>query len=116
MGVRPVTAFSMQVESVEGECRLLVSGEVDLSVSGELTNLAIQCAHETNGADLVIDLGEVSFIDSTGLAGLVAVRNAANDIGRDVSLANVGDRVAKILQITALDRVFAIRRVEVAST
>ena len=58
---------------------------------------------------LVIDLGQVGFMDSSGL-GLILGRSAiAEEIGARVELCNVGKRILKILSMAGVDRIENIR-------
>lgn len=57
---------------------------------------------------LVIDLGGLSFIDSTGLGVLVAGRNKSLERGGVIAFVCTQDRVLKLLRITGLDSVFDI--------
>lgn len=55
---------------------------------------------------LVLDLGQVQFIDSSGLAAMISVhKRLAN--GGAVRLARPAPGVTSLLQLTRLDRVFA---------
>ncbi len=55
---------------------------------------------------LVIDVGEVNFIDSMGLGMLVAVRNAARAAGKEFRVVNVPDRAKALFVLTGLLGVF----------
>ena len=54
---------------------------------------------------LVVDLGEVPFIDSTGLTSLIDGLKAARQAGGDLRLARPGEQARTILRLTRLDRV-----------
>jgi anti-anti-sigma factor len=65
-------AASVQIEPLdEGTFRLV--GEIDISNAGELGRL-----HNPGGGNIVLDLAELSFMDSAGLRGLIEL---ANDLG-----------------------------------
>jgi anti-sigma B factor antagonist len=104
-----MSSFSIEIDASTTHCRLALSGEIDLAERAHLTDVAIQCINQTDALDIEIDLDQVTFIDSTGLGALVEIRRAAQSLGRDIVLTHVRDRVAKILAITALDRVFTVR-------
>jgi anti-sigma B factor antagonist len=57
---------------------------------------------------IVLDLGNVTRIDSSGLGTLVALYVSARKIGGDIKLANLGNHAKEVLQITKLETVFAI--------
>jgi anti-sigma B factor antagonist len=55
---------------------------------------------------IVLNLAEVSYIDSGGLGTLVALRTSALNAGGTIKLANLTQRVSDVLQITKLITVF----------
>ncbi|MGA2096775.1 MAG: STAS domain-containing protein [Candidatus Acidiferrum sp.] len=57
---------------------------------------------------IVLDLGNVARIDSSGLGTLVALYASARKIGGDIKLANLGKHIKEALQITRLVTVFDI--------
>src|SRR5436853_7000899 len=57
---------------------------------------------------IVLDLSEVSYIDSGGLGTLVGVYSSARSAGADIKLAGLGQRVRDVLQITKLVTVFEV--------
>jgi anti-sigma B factor antagonist len=58
--------------------------------------------------NLVLDLSELAFIDSSGLAALVAGYKAAVEAGGSLKLASLIPAVAHVFNLTHLDRVFEI--------
>jgi anti-sigma B factor antagonist len=87
---------------------LAVSGELDLSTEHEL--LAHCDELLATGAPVVdVDLGAVTFIDSSGLGSLVRVQRSAEHAGRQLRLANVPRAVNRILEVTGLDDLFTER-------
>jgi anti-sigma B factor antagonist len=56
--------------------------------------------------NLVIDLGLVTFVDSSGLGALISALKILRSNGGDLKLANVGEKVLSVLEITRLLRVF----------
>ena len=61
------------------------------------------------GPDLCLDLGQVNFIDSTGMGMLVSVLKEAKEKGGHVSLVNPNREIQRLLQITGLERVFRVQ-------
>ncbi len=57
---------------------------------------------------IVLDLSEVSYIDSGGLGTLVGVYSSARAAGADIKLTGLGQRVRDVLQITKLVTVFEV--------
>lgn len=57
---------------------------------------------------VILNLGEVTYIDSGGLGTLVGVYSSARAAGADIKLAGLGQRVRDVLQITKLVTVFEV--------
>jgi anti-sigma B factor antagonist len=84
---------------------LIVHGDIDVA-GGPILDAAIR-ARENDGR-LVIDLGDVFFIDSSGLRSLLGASRRARARDADVVLRNVGSEVMRLLEITGTSDHFAI--------
>jgi anti-anti-sigma factor len=83
-----------------------ISGEVDLSVADRVED----AISDGGGAPVVVvDLTEVTFIDSTGLRALVTGRQSLESEHRSMALVVGESPVARLLSLTALDQEFVIR-------
>jgi anti-anti-sigma factor len=85
-----------------GLIRLFVSGEADLATVDELS-LGLAAAIGANGVRrIVVDLTELSFCDSCGLAALDEAFDAARQRGIDLRVTNPQGGVRRVLEITGL--------------
>lgn len=89
----------------EGVTRLQVSGDVDLASSDQLRASGEAALRESFGP-LRIDLSGVTFMDSTGLSALICIHNLADR--RPVTIENPSPRVVRLLQVSGMDRIFAV--------
>ncbi len=64
------------------------------------------CAPEVGG--VLVDLGEVTFVDSAGLMALISGLKQAKKIGRRFSICSLSPGMRMILELSQLDRVFEI--------
>ena len=55
---------------------------------------------------IVLNLADVSYIDSGGLGMLVGVYSSARTAGADIKLSGLGQRLRDVLQVTKLVTVF----------
>jgi anti-sigma B factor antagonist len=99
----------MQIATTPGSDRyvITVSGEVDLATSPEL-DTAIIAAIESEAASVVIDLTDVSFMDSSGLGVIVRGLKRCREADKDLDLVITNERVLKVFGITGLDQVMPI--------
>jgi anti-anti-sigma factor len=91
------------------DCAVVVSvgGEVDLGTAGELSDYLVDAMRQA-GPHLVLDLGDVSFMDSTGLKVLLATHKRVQLLGGHLALAAPGRSVRKVLAVTGLDQTFLV--------
>ena len=61
-----------------------------------------------NTPRLVLNLSDVTYIDSGGLGTLVGVYSSARAAGADIKLTGLGQRLRDVLQITKLATVFQV--------
>ncbi len=57
---------------------------------------------------IILNLGEINYIDSGGLGTLVALHTSAQNSGGMIKLVNLTQRVGDILQVTKLLTVFNV--------
>jgi anti-anti-sigma factor len=83
---------------------LFVTGEIDMQTAPALRAKVdeLDVAHRT----LVLDLDGVGFVDSSGLGALLGVKKQQERAGGRLLLARVPPAVARIIEITKMDRVF----------
>jgi anti-sigma B factor antagonist len=92
----------------QGEHTVLeVAGEVDVYTAPGLRD-RVSDLLDGGQHQIVIDLGGVEFLDSTGLGVLVAGLNRAREVGGSLSLVCPQERVLKLFRITGLDEVFTV--------
>ena len=94
---------------------LTASGDVDFSVADHLRAVALGLLASTECRRLCLDLSSVSFLDSTGISALVAIRNAAQASTHTLLLRNPSKPVARLLDLTGLAPVFDIESTGVHS-
>ncbi len=90
-----------------GAAVLVVRGEVDLSSAPQLRQRLLGLA-TAGPTTVVVDLTDVSFIDSTGLGVLVSALKRLRAEGGDLRLVVNRPQIAKVLEITGLDTVFLV--------
>lgn len=84
-----------------------LQGEVDLNYSVELRGLLLE-ALETSPPALLLDLQDVSFMDSSGLATLVETLKLSRDRNIPFKLTGLQERVKSVFEIARLDQLFDI--------
>ncbi len=102
---------------VFGDCSWTSSsaGTAVVAMRGEIDAVAIPslsgCLDDAIAAGLrhvVLDMADVSFIDSVGLAAVVAARRKVDTHGGALSVRRPSPHVRKLLEITGLTRVVPV--------
>ena len=86
-------------------------GDVDLYSSPKLREVIVQSARERL-SPIVVNLGGVTYIDSSGVATLVEGLQLSREYGGKFRLLNMSDRVCEVLKLARLDQIFDIRDTE----
>jgi anti-anti-sigma factor len=92
--------FSISVRSYRDVHVVTLHGELDVSSADGLSNSLVELA----GSTLVVDLSDLTFMDSSGIGALVRARNRirADGLG-DLVLTRPGAIVRRALEIVGLD-------------
>jgi anti-sigma B factor antagonist len=82
--------------------------KLDSKIAPDLKSQVILLANDEKKGALVIDLGNISFADSSGLSALLLAHRLYRESGNALVLCNLSDRVEKLLEISQLTNVFTI--------
>lgn len=97
--------MDMRVEAARtGATIVRLDGRLDLVTAGEARQRMVD-AVEGGQKRLVVDMGNVDFVDSSGLGAIVGVLKAARQAGGDLRIACPTSQFRAILELTMLDRV-----------
>src|ERR1700682_1628127 len=88
----------------------IVLGEESKSLRENLKNLIAQ-----GKKHIVLNMSDITYIDSTGLGTLVAAHVSAKSQGASLKLSNLGRKFQELLQITKLLTVFEVCNTEAAA-
>lgn len=99
--------LNAHVKEVGGVPVVELEGEIDLSTSAIFKETVYQVI-ESGHIDVIIDLNELEFMDSTGLGVLVAALKKTTMEGGSIRLICNKRNILKVFTITGLDKVFSI--------
>lgn len=103
----PMNDDSLTIDLDDGGA-IVVHGDIDMAGGPVLEAAILQHESDADRGQLVIDLEDVSFIDSSGLRSLLGASRRARGRGGDVVLRSVGPEVARLLEITGTTSQFVI--------
>ena len=98
--------MDINTEEREKYTIIAMAGEVDLSCSPDARNSILAVLKENQ--NLLVDLANVSYIDSSGIASLVEGFQTAKKQSLKFGLVGVSDAAMSVLKLARLDQVFPI--------
>lgn len=93
-----------QQDAAEGVAVLKLDGRLNMVAAPRLKE-AVDQVVEGGRSHVVVDMADVTFMDSSGLGALIAGLKKARQRNGDLSSSGINDQVATVLRLTNLDRV-----------
>jgi anti-sigma B factor antagonist len=117
LGVHGATPEKMQATTrdIAGVTVVDVSGRITLGEGNVILRELVRDLMEKGRNAIVLNLGQVQYIDSSGLGELVKAHATVRNQGGQLKLTNLNKRVHDLLDITHLSAVFDIHREESAA-
>jgi len=97
---------SCETRSEQGFQIVSVAGEVDLSWSADVRDAVLAALRESKR--VLVEMKDVSYIDSSGIAALVEGFQTARGGDQSFGLLAISDPVRAVLELARLDQVFPI--------
>jgi anti-anti-sigma factor len=104
LACEPVTDHpGMQIASSREGSQLVIAivGEIDLANADQLGELLSQVVFDTDTC-VVLDIGGVSFIDSSFLRAVIVSANALAEQGTDLKVRNPTEQARRVFETTNL--------------
>jgi anti-sigma B factor antagonist len=99
-------SFRTVEESIDDQTQMVtVHGDVDLKTARDFRG-AVDDAAGDNKPRLIVDLSEVPFMDSSGLAALMGAHKSLRERTRLIVVCP--DNLRRIFEVTRLDNIMAI--------
>jgi anti-sigma B factor antagonist len=102
----PVATFSTAVTRAGDTTIVSLSGDLDIATVPQLGPLAAAELDRAECRALVLDLRELTFLDSTGIGCWVETRTHATALGKRMSIRDVPAAVRRVLEIGGLLALF----------
>ena len=100
----------MQIAARESEGRVIldVSGDIDLAHSPEMRKVLLSEIRVKRMPKVYLNLKNVRYIDSSGIASLVEGLKASRDQGSRMILYGLSPTVREVMELSRLQRIFEI--------
>jgi len=97
-----VTILEFETRELEGRAHVTLRGELDLSTADKVERELFRI-EETGPELVVLDLSELTFLDSTGLRMIVGADQRARQSDRRLTVVRGPATVQRVFEITKLD-------------
>jgi anti-sigma B factor antagonist len=117
LGMQNRTPVKMQTTTRHiGDVAVLdISGRITLGEGNVMLREIVRELADKGNKKLILNLGEVQYIDSSGVGELVKTHTTVRNQGGRLKLVNLNKRVNDLLQLTRLSAVFDIEKDEASA-
>jgi len=117
IGMQERTPVKMQAvtRQVGGVAVVDVSGRITLGEGNVILREIVRDLVGKGAKAIVLNLGEVQYIDSSGVGELVKAHTTIRNLGGQLKLTNLNKRVHELLELTRLSAVFDIQKDETSA-
>ena len=106
-GIQIVTTpLTLKITARPDATRVSVVGEMDFGTHGELERKLVDLCGDQRPLEL--DLSGVSFMDSSGLAMLLSIRNLCAEGGGILILHRPSDKVRRVVELAGMSAAFNV--------
>jgi anti-sigma B factor antagonist len=97
---------TFQYTAQTAQCHVSLSGRITVDSAPDLRVLLLQRIDDRNCTELYVDLDEIAYIDSSGIAILIELLKAARAQGKNLHLNRVREQPRQLLEALRLLRLF----------
>lgn len=102
-------SMKITTRQVDGVTILDLSGRITLGEGSVMLRDAVRDLLAKGSKQILLNLGDVNYIDSSGIGELVSAYTTARNQGGELKLLNLTKKVHDLLQITKLYTVFDVK-------
>jgi anti-sigma B factor antagonist len=101
-------ALNIKKREVDGVAVVGLEGRIVLGEESNALREQVKSMLASGRNRIVLNMSDVTYIDSAGLGALVAAHHSATTQGASLKLSNLGTKFREILQVTRLLTVFDV--------
>jgi stage II sporulation protein AA (anti-sigma F factor antagonist) len=90
------------------QVRVVLKGDLDLKTADPLREALDRLCERYRDRNIVLDLGEVDFVDSSGLGVILGRYRRLESQGRTIALSGVKPSVRTVLELAGIDSIITI--------
>lgn len=103
--------LTINIEEVNTQAIMTLKGEIDIYTATKLKQELNELVSQEN-SDVVVDLKDVTYMDSTGLGTFISALKNSEKSGTSLRLIRANERLFRLFQVTGLDDVIDVHAEE----
>ena len=100
--------MSFNEKNIDSSIVIEVSGDVDLDKTDDFRNQVFEAFDKEH--KVVLDMSQVSYIDSSGISVLIESHQKAQELGKDFVILKPSESVTSVIEMAKLDTFFVIEK------
>jgi anti-sigma B factor antagonist len=108
-------SLKLKTRQIDGVTILDCSGRITLGEGSVQLRDAVRDLLSKGSKQILLNLGDVTYIDSSGIGELVSAFTTVRNQGGDLKLLNLTKKIHDLLQITKLYTVFDVKEDEASA-
>ena len=100
--------MSYNEKNTDSSIIIEVSGDVDLDKTDEFRNQVFNAFDKER--KVILDMSQVSYIDSSGISVLIESHQKAQELGKDFVILKPSESVTSVIEMAKLDTFFVIEK------
>jgi len=101
--------FSFAESQADGVAEVALSGDLDMSATFRLEPALDRLLSSGQVGELVLDLGGLAFLDSSGLGLLLATYERSRDAGTAMSIVGPSPEIQRVFRLAGVEGVLPLR-------
>ena len=102
--------MGVRIEKEESTVKAFLNGEIDHHCAPEIRNEIDLAVDESHPENLVLDFGEVTFMDSSGIGLVMGRYKILSELGGDLEVTGLSSNSYKVMRLAGLDRIATIKK------
>ena len=108
-GSEAMRDFSFAETQSAGTAELALSGDLDMSATFRLEPALDRLLSSSQVGEVVLDLGDVNFVDSSGLGLLLATYERSREAGTAMAIVGPSPEVQRVFRLAGVETVLPLR-------
>ena len=101
-------AMTIEVQKVDDDAVIKLSGRLDINTSPDLRDVALRLYNKNESKTITIDLADVSYLDTAGLATLLEILVTARQQCVQLTLRGLNEKARYLIDVNGLTSFFRI--------